>query len=290
MNFYDFHIGDYASRTAHLEPLEDIAYRRMLDLYYTRECALPPDVAEIARLIRMRNNLDEITTVLREFFTDMDGEGWSHAKCEEVIAKAREKSGKASKSAHSRWDKAKGDADGMRTHSERMEDAERSQCEGNAPTTHYPLPNTQANACDAAQDASAAHAAPPKAKRGTRLPADWVLPRPWGLWALNKYTHWTEEIVRDEALKFSNHWHAATGKNASKLDWYGTWQNWCMSDICQRAHPPPSKTFMAPRMSAAEARMAQACPGLVAPHLRQVIPQQTDFIVEAPHAITHSLD
>jgi hypothetical protein len=63
---------------------------------------------------------------------------------------------------------------------------------------------------------------------------------------LEKYPHWTEQIVRDEALKFSNHWHAATGKTASKLDWYGTWQNWCMSDICQRAHPVPTAAAIPP--------------------------------------------
>ena len=34
MNYYPFHVGDYIAHTAHLHPLEDIAYRRMLDLYY----------------------------------------------------------------------------------------------------------------------------------------------------------------------------------------------------------------------------------------------------------------
>ncbi|RPP48164.1 hypothetical protein IPC1156_32430, partial [Pseudomonas aeruginosa] len=37
MNFYPFHPGDYMLRTAHLEPLEDLAYRRLLDLYYVGE-------------------------------------------------------------------------------------------------------------------------------------------------------------------------------------------------------------------------------------------------------------
>lgn len=88
---------------------------------------------------------------------------------------------------------------------------------------------------DGAQDA------PAKPKRGARLAQDWVLPQAWGQWALDKYPHFTADIVRDEALKFANHWHAAAGKSATKLDWYGTWQNWCMSDICQRAHPPPGQ-------------------------------------------------
>lgn len=36
MNYFPFHVGDYAAHTAHLEPLEDLAYRRMLDAYYLR--------------------------------------------------------------------------------------------------------------------------------------------------------------------------------------------------------------------------------------------------------------
>lgn len=89
---------------------------------------------------------------------------------------------------------------------------------------------------------------PPKAagkpaahQRGTRLPDDWFLPQHWGQWAMQKFAHFTAEIVRDEADKFANHWRAKTGRDASKRDWYATWQNWCMSDICQRAHPPPSR-------------------------------------------------
>ena len=41
MNYYPFHLGDYAAHTAHLEPMEDLAYRRMLDAYYLREAPLP---------------------------------------------------------------------------------------------------------------------------------------------------------------------------------------------------------------------------------------------------------
>ena len=32
MNYYNFHIGDYARRTRHLTVLEDLFYRRLLDL------------------------------------------------------------------------------------------------------------------------------------------------------------------------------------------------------------------------------------------------------------------
>ena len=104
----------------------------------------------------------------------------------------------------------------------------------------------------------AAQAAAPKQKRGSRLPDDWFLPQQWGQWALEKFPHFTPDIVRDEALKFANHWRSATGKTASKLDWYATWQNWCMSDICQRSHPPPGQTSETPYARQMRERVAEA--------------------------------
>ena len=101
---------------------------------------------------------------------------------------------------------------------------------------------TQPNGCVAPQSA-ATTPADPKPKRsasGTRLPQDWFLPDTWGQWGLQKYPHFSVEIIRDEALKFANHWRSKTGKDATKHDWYATWQNWLMSDICQKAHPPES--------------------------------------------------
>jgi uncharacterized protein YdaU (DUF1376 family) len=98
MNYYPFHLGDYAAHTAHLEPLEDLAYRRMLDLYYLREQALPEDTAEIARLIRMRANVAEVEAVLREFF-ELAADGYRHARCDTEIAKMQDKQAKARASA-----------------------------------------------------------------------------------------------------------------------------------------------------------------------------------------------
>lgn len=162
MNYYDFHIGDYASRTAHLSPLEDIAYRRLLDLYYTRESALPLDVQQVARLIRMRGHEDDIALVLGEFF-EKAPDGWMHRKCEEVIQAFREKSGKASKSAKARWEKERAQEAAMQTQSEGNANASKTDanacktdanalrpgCEGNAPSTQYPVPTTHSSTADA---------------------------------------------------------------------------------------------------------------------------------------------
>jgi uncharacterized protein YdaU (DUF1376 family) len=139
VNFYDFHIGDYASRTAHLEPMEDLAYRRMLDLYYVREEALPVDVQEVTRLVRLRGQEAVIQAVLAEFFTLTD-RGWAHDKCESVIAIAVDKREKAQASAAKRW-QSDGNANAMRTHSEGNAPHEKAECEGNAPSPS-PSPTT----------------------------------------------------------------------------------------------------------------------------------------------------
>ncbi|MDV5861373.1 YdaU family protein [Pseudomonas mendocina] len=90
MNFYPFHTGDYMLRTAHLEPLEDLAYRRLIDLYYVNECPISGTAEELARVIRMRSNSAEVESVLKEFFA-AEGNVWRHAHCDEVIAKYQEK-------------------------------------------------------------------------------------------------------------------------------------------------------------------------------------------------------
>jgi uncharacterized protein YdaU (DUF1376 family) len=85
MNYFQFHIGDYSTHTRHLSLYEDLAYRRMLDLYYTHEKPLPLDAAKIARLIGMRDHVDEVVTVLADFFTESES-GYHNARADSEIA------------------------------------------------------------------------------------------------------------------------------------------------------------------------------------------------------------
>lgn len=96
MNFYPHHIGDYLTATAHLSWVEDCAYRRLLDVYYSREKCIPLDVAQAARLIRAsaKDERKAVETVLSEFFLKSE-DGWTHGRCEEEIEKAREAAGRA---------------------------------------------------------------------------------------------------------------------------------------------------------------------------------------------------
>jgi hypothetical protein len=122
---------------------------------------------------------------------------------------------------------------------------------------------------------------PAKASRGERLPKEWQLPRGWGEWAVAKYPHWTRQIVVDIALSFRNHWTAKTGKDATKLDWEGTWQNWCMSAITQKQYPPPQAgatrplSFRERDADVAAQRIARLTGGMANAPLLDQSPQET---------------
>ena len=117
MNYYSHHIGDYTTDTAHLSLLEDGAYRRLMDRYYTTEAPLSNDEAGLFRLVRARSDeeKDAVRIVLQEFFQATDA-GWVHKRCDAEIAAFKDKSMKAADAANKRWNKG-GSTDAMPTHS-----------------------------------------------------------------------------------------------------------------------------------------------------------------------------
>jgi len=115
MFYYQFNIGDYQSHTSHLSEMEDLAYRRLLDWYYLHETPIPLEINEVARQIRMRSHIDCIANVLQEYFERI-ADGWVHHRANKEIAKAGDKSEKASASAKARWGKK--DANALQTQSE----------------------------------------------------------------------------------------------------------------------------------------------------------------------------
>jgi len=92
VNYYQFHLGDYISNTVHLSPLEDLAYRRLLDLYYQTEKPISTETQLVAR--RLRLGCDEIKIVLKEFF-ELTEDGWRNARCDEEIERYQSKANTA---------------------------------------------------------------------------------------------------------------------------------------------------------------------------------------------------
>jgi len=104
VNYYEHHIRDYDADTAHLSWLEDMAYTRLLRLYYRKEAPIPADIAQACRLVRAHTKAEKaaVENVLNEFFKLHD-DGWHHDRCDEEIASYRARQEKAARSAEARW-------------------------------------------------------------------------------------------------------------------------------------------------------------------------------------------
>lgn len=104
MHYFQFNIGDYASHTSRLTLLEDLAYRRMLDLYYLNEQPLNGCVTDVARELGLSEHVNEVQYVLSKFFNETET-GFSQKRIDLEIkkyksnAKNKSKAGKASAKA-----------------------------------------------------------------------------------------------------------------------------------------------------------------------------------------------
>jgi uncharacterized phage protein (TIGR02220 family) len=86
VNYYPHHIGDYLRDTAHLTPLEDGIYRRLLDVYYASEKPLPPETQWVCKLVRARTTeeIDAVVEVLRQYFIKQP-DGWHNKRANAEI-------------------------------------------------------------------------------------------------------------------------------------------------------------------------------------------------------------
>ena len=199
MHYYQFSIGDYRAATTHLSNEEDLAYRRLLDMYYDTEKPIPTDTTWVAR--RLRVGVNVVLSVLEDMF-NLTEEGWRHARCDDVIAQY-----------HAMAEKNR--ANGKRGGRKKNPVGSESQPIAKATINHEQV--NQEPFVDA----------PPVGKaKGKRLSPDWQLPKAWGEWTLEAMG-WEAATVRLEAEKFRDYWVAISGRNAAKLDWEATWRNWC---------------------------------------------------------------
>ena len=82
------------------------------------------------------------------------------------------------------------------------------------------------------------------ASKGSRLPADWQLPKAWGEWALQEAPTWAPEQVRKVAERFRDYWIAKPGREGFKADWLGTWRNWVRREA-ERTSAAPARSLSA---------------------------------------------
>lgn len=164
MNYFEHHIGDYDRATAHLSAVEDGIYSRMIRWYMASEAPLPADIKAIQRRVRARTSGERaaVQTILDEFFK-LHADGYHQQRCDEEVARYRDKQSKAKRSANARWNRPNStcsdDADAMRTH-------DASMCAGDANGMHrarvpkHQTPNTKQSSAVVGHQQVAVHVGP----------------------------------------------------------------------------------------------------------------------------------
>lgn len=216
MNYYSFHIGDYVAHTKHLTLIEDLVYRRMLDLYYMSEKPLPLEPEKVARLICMRDHVQEVSDVLSEFFLRSE-EGYTNSRCSTEIAtyQARIEHSRAAGKLGGRPRKNPEVSLGLSDEKGVVIPVE-TQGKGNQePGTINQEPLT----------INPDESKPTASSRGTRLANDWTLPRIWGEWAVKERTDLTRKDILALADEFKDYWIGVPGARGLKRDWFATWRN-----------------------------------------------------------------
>ena len=205
MHYYQFHIGDYRSATSHLSNEEDLAYRRLLDMYYDTEACIPLDTEWVSR--RLRVDKQVVSLVLKDMFIETP-DGWFHQRCDTGI-----------KDYHAlvNRNRTNGKAGGR---PRRNPDETQSVTTGKVTINHKPETIVEAK---------------PKQSRGTRLPADW-LPSEDQIQFCK--THRTDLSPQTTADRFRDYWSAQPGAKGLKLDWDATWRNWVRAERTQPTAQP----------------------------------------------------
>ena len=253
MHIYRHHIGDYDSATAHLTWSEDMAYTRILRLYYRNDGVLPVCTKAICRLVRASSKEERaaVETVLNEFFSITD-DGWKNKRADEEIAEyqagAEEREQKKThenermrrhreersrlfsdlreRGITPKWDIGIAELKALhaRTCNEPETNLQREQEHGcNEPATanHNQEPRTKNQEPRTKREREALPAVAGRPPAGTRLPDDWI---PDVLFAVSE--GFTEFDARTEGEKFRDYWRSQPGARGRKADWQATWRNW----------------------------------------------------------------
>ena len=208
MHYYQFHIGDYRSATAHLTNEEDLAYRRLLDMYYDTELPIPNESKDVARKLRV--SFDSLRVALTDFFTPTD-DGWRHKRCDAEVAAYKRMSDGGRKGAAKRWH-SDGNGEVIATLSPPVSDPNANH----EPVTMNHEPTTKERT----------------ATRGTRLPADWKPNAELVAWSK---TERPDLDLRKVFEEFKDYWSSVPGSKGVKLDWDATWRNWVRKQTAAKA-------------------------------------------------------
>ena len=207
MHSFMFHLGDYYAHTAHLSPIEDLAYRRLIDHYYLHQKPLAGSPAHLARAIRMRDYVEEVSQVLREFFQEsLEGDTeitsvWRSKRCDAEIDRYQKMAEGGKRGANKRWERG-----------------------GDSPPIATPLPPNQPP--NANQEPLTINQEPStttkRSSRGSRLSIE-TLPSEWEAFCRKD----RPDLIPSKVFEmFRDYWIAVPGAKGSKANWFSTWKNW----------------------------------------------------------------
>jgi uncharacterized protein YdaU (DUF1376 family) len=197
MHYYNFNIGDYMKHTLHLTPEEDLAYRRLLDMYYDTESPIPNNIPLVSRRLRMDSNIVE--SVLNEFF-EASQDGYKNYRADGEIAdyhKFLEKQ------------KANGRLGGRPK-------------KGKKPIANPDLTQSEPKKSLNNKQQTTNNTIAAKATKGTRFNLV-SIPEEWILFCKKERSDLNPTVVFDG---FKDYWSSVAGQKGVKLDWSATWRNW----------------------------------------------------------------
>ena len=217
MHYYIHNIGDHSKRAFHLTNEEDLAFRRLKDMYFDTELPIPKNIEQVARRIRVETQW--VSNVLQDFFSERE-DGWHIDEIDAEIERFRKNSVKNAENGRK----------GGRPPSNKKPTGFPLGCESNPngnpnqqPTTNnqQPIEDKEKLKKEKAEKPKAASDDAAK-KRGKRLPDDWSPSQ--ALWDWTYATH--PNINAQRALdEFHDYWATKSGRDAVKLDWDGVWRN-----------------------------------------------------------------
>jgi len=250
MHYYSFHVSDYIHDTAHLSIYEDLAFRRLLDLYYTSEKPIPNKTQEVSRRIRMSGHSDAVQTVLEEFFMfDMANDCWFHKRCDETISAYQAKA-ERNRAVGKLGGRPKSNPDAI---------PQETQMVSKDNPNHKPITNN--------------HKPIDKKTLGKRLASDFTFPKEWAEFCIETRPELHPTKTFDQ---FKDYWTSVAGQKGVKLDWFATWRNWVRNTNAPKQNPAdivrltvPSKNEPDPALEKIKADEKKAAP--IPDHVRKYI-------------------
>jgi uncharacterized protein YdaU (DUF1376 family) len=204
MHYYQHHIGDFIKDTSFLTNEEVGIYLKLLWLYYDTEQPLPNSLFELSMKVNARDQQDSLNGILNMFFT-LRNDFWHHNRCDKEISYYHQQLTTASKAG-----KASAAKRALNRNSTGVERAFDSSSTVVQPTNNQ-------------QPITINHKPIKETTRGSRLSADFVLPKEWADWARQERP---DLDLRSVGEQFKDYWSAKAGSGSTKLDWQATWRNW----------------------------------------------------------------